>query len=164
MPFVFNSKSVGFWAILLFWSCMRSDSMQILVFFPWIKLSQTDRFFPSWSLTLSRVKRLRSWSVPMLCMLALSWLMTVLAMLILNFCRPMIFSSSVPRVISRYTFTTRFCRTQRRREMLPECIRCVGQGPSANLISLGSFCIAGFRQEQPCHRIRGCSKAIFNNA
>lgn len=63
-------------------------------------------------LTLSRVKRLRSWSVPMLCRLEFSWLMTVLAMLILNFCRPMIFSSSVPRVISLYTFTTRFCTIQ----------------------------------------------------
>lgn len=49
----------------------------------------------------------------MLCRLALSWLMTVLAMLILNFWRPMIFSSSVPRVISLYTLTTRFCTVAR---------------------------------------------------
>lgn len=64
-------------------------------------------------LTLSRVKRLRSWSVPILCRLAFSWLMTALAMFILNFCRPMIFSSRVPRVIRRYTFTTRFCNNKR---------------------------------------------------
>lgn len=60
------------------------------------------------ALTLSNVKRFNSCSVPMLWRLAFSWLITVLAMLILNFCKPMIFSSKVPRVIRRYTFTTRF--------------------------------------------------------
>lgn len=66
----------------------------------------------NWSGTLSSVNRLRSWSVPMLWRLEFSWLMMVFAMLILNFCSPIIFSSSVPRVMSRYTFTTRFYSKQ----------------------------------------------------
>lgn len=83
----------------------------------------------------------------MLCRLAFSWLITVLAMLILNFCSPMIFSSSVPRVISLYTFTTRFCKRQMERT---KCFH-------ANLISTASLCITSFRQQQPLDTIQGWS-------
>lgn len=62
---------------------------------------QPPRLIKAKLFTLSRVNKSRSWSVPMLCRLEFSWLITVFAMFILNFCKPIIFSSSVPLVISR---------------------------------------------------------------
>lgn len=116
-----NNVSVGFIRFMLnkehfvTTRVMRMIKVKAEISLVWAVSSPTKKFFSTTQthevrgLTLSSVNRLRSWSVPMLCRLALSWLITVLAMLILNFCRPMIFSSSVPRVISRYTLTTRFC-------------------------------------------------------
>ena len=70
-------------------------------------------FFDDFLFEFSSEKSSKICSFPIDSRLELSFEMTVLAVLILNFCKLMIFSSTVFRVIRRYTFTTceNFCFT-----------------------------------------------------